>query len=319
MTQKIDIRWSPAPSPLWLETWRHLPTPTVLQDPCYARAMAIMNRQQARFGLITRDGQPLGTVTILEARALGGLLHAVILDRGPCWLTGAGGIQDWKDFCAAWDQYAPLRPLRKRRTMLEMPDSPSALALLTATKWPKITQMPAYQTLMLSLAGDVESWRARLRPDFRQRLNKADCAGLTLSWDTVGTTLPWLLQAYQADKAEKGYQGPRVETILGLCAAFGPAGQLRIARVLKDGVPVAAGLFFLHGRGATYQIGVVLKDGRAACANHFLMWHALAYLRDAEIDNLDLGGVNDEDTMAGVTAFKQALGSRFLRLVPVYG
>ncbi len=315
----FDIVWDTVPSSTWLDTWAQVRRSTLLQDPCYARAMAITNRQTIRFGTLLRDGKPLGVVTILEAKALCGLLHAVILDRGPCWLPQAGGIQDWKDFLTAFDAFAPLRSLRKRRIMLELPDAPSAAAMVAGMRWPRLEALKPYQTMWLSLAGDIDGWRARLRPDFRQRLNKADRAGLSIQWDTIGTALPWLLQEYAADKEAKGYAGPRPETILALCAAFGPAGQLRIARVLKDGVPVAGGLFFLHGRAATYQIGVVLPDGRAACANHYLLWQAMQTLRDAGIEDVDLGGINDETHMAGVNAFKQALGAVPVRLVPVYG
>lgn len=316
---RFQIDWMDSPNDAWRDVWARVRRPPLLQDPCYIRAMAILQQQTMRFGLITRDGAALGVVSVLEAKAIGGLLHALILDRGPCWLPQAGGMQDWKDFLRAMDATAPLRPLRKRRLMLELPDSPAASAMVAGMGWPRLAALKPYQTMWLSLAGDVADWRARLRPDFRQRLNKADRAGLTIDWDDTGTALPWLLQEYAADKGARGYAGPRPETILALCAAFGPTGQLRIARVLKDGTPVAGGLFFLHGRAATYQIGVVLSAGRAACANHFLMWQAMQTLRKAGIDDIDLGGINDANGMAGVNAFKQALGGDILRLVPVYG
>jgi lipid II:glycine glycyltransferase (peptidoglycan interpeptide bridge formation enzyme) len=109
--------------------------------------------------------------------------------------------------------------------------------------------------------------------------------------------------------------------ILSLCAAFGPAGQLRIAKVLgpdDDKTPLAMGLFFLHGNAATYQVGWVGTDGRQVAANHYLLWAALAELQAANITDLDLGGINDDDATAGITAFKGAFGGKRVKLIGAY-
>ncbi|MEM7058470.1 MAG: GNAT family N-acetyltransferase, partial [Pseudomonadota bacterium] len=73
--------------------------------------------------------------------------------------------------------------------------------------------------------------------------------------------------------------------------------------------PIAAMLFRLHGRRATYHIGWTGPEGKRLNAHNLLMWTAMTRLPKAGVERLDLGGLNTED-VPGIARFKLGSGAR---------
>ena len=198
MPKKIncEIQWNILSLEDWQARFGRIRRANLLQSYEYALAACAVNRQTARWGLIKIDGVEAGLVQMLEAKALGQLFHALIIDRGSLWFDGFGAPEHVLAFTAEINRQFPKRIGRRRRFI------PEASGLDILPKFKK-TETPSYQTIWLDLTQDEDALRAGLKKKWRNTLTKAEKAGLTIKWDTSGTTLPFLIEGYIVDKAAK--------------------------------------------------------------------------------------------------------------------
>jgi len=301
---QCKIEWNSLSLPDWEARFARLGRATLLQSYDYARAVCPLHQQKARWGLIRIDGQEAGLVQILEAGIMRNALHAVMLDRGPLWLENYGKQEHCEAFFAAFNAEFPARLGRRRRVIPEIPEGENYMARCGFTRLPR----PGYRTIWLDLTRPEEEMRAQLRAQWRNKLGKAEKAGLQVEWDIKGEFLPLVLTNYQSDKAKKGYDGPSVRLLRQLAGAFIPKGRYLAGRAVLDNKAVAAILILCHGGAATYQIGWSTEVGRKTAAHNLLLWQAMLRLRTMGIRDFDLGGVNDE--AEGLTTFKEGMGGQ---------
>jgi hypothetical protein len=287
-----------------------------LQSVPYAKAQHAIAGQKMRRGLIMMDGKEAGLVLLLEAGLLWNAIHAVILDRGPLWFDGYGGIAHVKAFFEIFNSQFPNRIGRKRRIIPEVEDGPAAKALLAQTGMQR-KPYPGYETIWLDLTHDEDDLRAALKRKWRGHLNKAERMGLQIEWDIQGAFLPWFLEGYAQDKQDKAYFGIAPRNLQKMAMFMAQNGGLIIGKAIYDGETVAGILIFCHGLSATYQAGWNADTGREANAHHLLLWQAVNMLKERGIFDFDLGGVNDE-TAAGVKLFKNGMGGQNIRLAGQY-
>ncbi len=303
-----------------LEDWQNrfgmLERGNLLQSYGYARAICPLNRQKARWGLIQIDGQNAGMVQILEAGILGNLFHAVILDRGPLWFEGFSSAVHIQTFFECFNKQFPKRWGRKRRIIPEVEDGPAAKALFKTLGFERQAS-PGYQTVWLDLRPDEDVLRAGLRPNWRNKVKKAENRGLEVEWDETGKFFSGLLRNYQSDRVKKGYDGPSASVLKALARTFGESEEILIGQALLEKEVVAAIFILCHGATATYQVGWNSETGREVAAHNFLLWQALGILKEKGIKNFDLGGTND-DSAQHVKRFKEGLGGKTVTLVGHY-
>lgn len=160
----------------------------------------------------------------------------------------------------------------------------------------------------LDLGGGADALRAGLHGKWRNRLCRAEAAGLRVSHrELTAATGQWLLARAEQQQRARGYRGwPRALTLA--YAAANP-GRARILAAHEGDRPVAAMLFLLHGAGATYQSGVTTDRGRALSAHNLLMWHAMRDLAARGCTGLDLG-ILDTEGAPGLARFKLGTGAR---------
>src|SRR5690606_1466555 len=122
-------------------------------------------------GLIRIDGVEAGLVQMIEVRALGGALHAVMIDRGPLWFDGFGGPAQFSAFTEALNAAFPRRIGRRRRFIPEFEHAGEIAGFKKSASLP-------YQTIWLDLCQSEEDLRAGLKSKWRNALRKAEKAGL---------------------------------------------------------------------------------------------------------------------------------------------
>jgi len=169
-------------------------------------------------------------------------------------------------------------------------------------------------TVFIDLTVPDEDLRRALHPKWRNRLVAAEAS--PLKFQRVGekpAQYQWLLEREGLQRQARSYRA--------LPASFVPAWQVAIASrwpnrsamltvrcdIGRD--PVAAMMFLLHGRSATYHVGWSNDEGRQHNAHNLLLWRALGMLREQGIDRLDLGGVNTQRG-ASLARFKLGTGGR---------
>ncbi len=308
------IDWSPMSPDTWDSAFKSIRRSTLLQHFPYAQANRAVNQTGARHGMIQIEGEAAGLVQISEVGVLRNMVHAVSLDRGPLWFEGYGGQEHLAAFFDAFAAEFPKRLGRKMRLLPEAKDNGPNRSALSRAGYGRCDEMPGYETIWLALDEDPHTLRARLNGKWRNILSKSERSGLSLSEDWSGETAAHFLQAYEADRTGKGYDGPSIKLLVQLFKHMVPREEAVIFNAEHDGETVAAILVLLHGSSATYQVGWTTDTGRKLGAHHQLLWRAVLSLKDRGILDLDLGGINDESAR-GVKKFKQGLGGKEVTLV----
>lgn len=308
---ECKIAWNVLGLTEWEDYFSRIRRSNLLQSYPYAQAACQFNHQRARWGLIKIDGQPAGLVQILEAGLFRNLLHGVILDRGPLWLPGFGAPEHLIAFFIAWDNAFPKRIGRHRRIIPELDQSQAMLV-----PWQAKKNIKPYQTIWIDLTQNENTLRANLDRRWRNHLNKAERENVRVEWTKDGEALEWLLRHHDAHRTMKNFRAASPKFIRLLAKFFAARSDMLIGRAFVNDEPVAGVLFFRHGASATYQIGWSGEEGRKVNAHHLLLWQGMITLKAAEIQDLDLGGIND--VAEGVRTFKEGMGGETATLSGLY-
>ena len=153
---------------------------------------------------------------------------------------------------------------------------------------------------------DEGAMRARLHQKWRNQLNKADRAPITIIDQPLDATRhKWFLEAEAVQQKSRKYRSYPASFLLAYAKAN--PGEARLYTALENGEPVAAMLILKHGRAATYQAGVTTEVGRQFCAHNGLLWKVMSDLGRRGFNMLDLGRA---DLNPGLRRFKLGSGAR---------
>ncbi len=310
------IEWNILSSEQWSERLLRVKRLNLLQSYEYGIAMSKLDRQKVRRGIIYRDGKEIGIAQVLEAGILKNVIHAQLLDRAPLWFDGYGSIEDFKGFIDCFSKEFPKRLGRKLRFIPEFEDSSLACSVMNESGFIPATK-EGYQTIWLDLRPDLEILRKNLNKKWRNMLNQAERKKLEIVWSEGGSNFAWLMTNYAKDKESKGYKGASLKTVISLSGEFSRGQNMLMGTAILDSKPIAAILLFIHGGSATYQIGYSSDIGRKARAHHLLLWSALEQLKGRNINDFDLGGIND-GTAEGVKIFKKGMGGKIIKTLGIY-
>jgi len=311
-----EIEWNTLSLAQWESRFAKIVRPNLLQSYEYGIAVARLNHQKPRWGLIKINAQDAGLVQIFETGLFGNLIHTVIIDRGPLWFNGFGTEDHFEAFCQALNTEFPPRFGRKRRFIPEIENSKNTQEILENAQFVRKYEHN-YETLCINLTNSEQKILKNTKKNWRNALNKAKKSNLSVKWDEKGEYLGWFLQNYIQDRQQKNYDGPSPKLIHALAKTFIPRKNFLIGQALTDNKPIAAILILCHGAGATYQIGWSSNAGRKNNAHHLLLWEAITMLKQKGIKDFDLGGIND-DRAKGVKKFKEGMGGHTLSLPGIY-
>ncbi|WP_158263514.1 GNAT family N-acetyltransferase [Aliiruegeria haliotis] len=283
---------------------RHAATP-LQQHPIYARAMAAQGVRARSFTPIDRAWRGKVSAMILERRwpLLGA---SAVLTRGPVW--------------------APEVPVDVRRNGLRSllgqlrgefgavtvtPDLDDEGDPLEAAGW--MSAVTPLSVARIDLTPMPEAMRRRMQQKWRNRLCRAERAGLTVRHAAMPDDPDhWLFRREVAQARDRGYKSLPPAFALAWARAGGPRST-RLFTAERDGRPLAAMLFLLHGTAASYHIGWNGAEGRRVDAHNLLLWRAMVWMHVRGIQSLELD-VIDTETKPGLARFKLGAGANVLRL-----
>lgn len=273
------------------DVWRTGPMP-LQQSLAYGAVLARLGATVERVEIAASSGA-LGRAQVIGRRV--GPLRLRLMSRGPVWAEAP----------AEPEQDAALRVLGRRfRPLVATP----------ARAGPGLPLVTCRAQALLDLSAEPGMLRARLAQKWRNRLVRAEAAGLDLRLSRPEpSTVAWLLAADAAQQRVRGYRAMPARFTDAWLARDPRAALLAVARL--GGERVAAMLFLLHRPWATYHLGWSGAAGRQANAHPLLLWRAMLHLRDAGFSTLDLGEVNTEDA-PGLARFKIGTGARVMPLGP---
>lgn len=274
------------------------------QHPRYGAACRAIGSEVRQF--VLHDSRSLrGTAQVLVRRwpLLG---RTALLARGPVW---SPDLPQSARRAALSDL---LRGLRQTHAgVVATPDRIGAGDPLDHGPW--LGMVTPCALAVLDLTATPEAMRARQHGKWRNRLVKAEAAGLTVT----DAPLPpdpahWLLVAEEEQRCARGYRRlPSCFTTAWARAGGRQATRLFLAH--RGGKPIAAMLFLLHPPGASYHIGWSGPEGRASGAHGLLLWHAALWLRARGYRTADLGTL-DTDSTPGLARFKLGSGAQAVTL-----
>lgn len=162
----------------------------------------------------------------------------------------------------------------------------------------------------LSLVPSPATLRAGLHQKWRNRLCRAEAAGLTVE---AGPMPPdpyhWLLREEARQARARRYARLPVDFTVG----WAIAGETLLMTAQGENGPMAGALFLIHKPWASYHIGWTSDAGRAVHAHNLLIWEAALALRARGVTALDLGTLDTVQT-PGLARFKLATGAEAVPL-----
>lgn len=258
------------------------------------------------------DGPRLVAVAQFMCRRVLGYLSVASCTRGPVWAADVGTEQRQQVY-GHLRQTLPLAPLK---VVLFSPD----VGLDQAQELHGRSRvMTGYSTVLLDLTKPLPLLKAQLEGKWRNRLVKVlGHEKIRFHVQPSRKRCDWLLDKELDQREAKKFHGLPVAFVRHyIDAVADPSQAFAVAYAELGKNTIAAMLFLIHGRVASYHMGWADAEGRQLNAHNALLWQAMVYFKDRQIEMLDLGGVNTHD-LPGISRFKLGTGGEVLTLAGTY-
>ena len=185
------------------------------------------------------------------------------------------------------------------------PDGAFRRALRVAG-WRPATPIQPNATRIIDLAPDEETLWSDLRKKWRQYVNKARTAGITVT-DADGVALPEFYRVYRETADRAGFLIRTEQAYRDIWEAYRPTGNARLLFARRpDGDAVATLFLVRSGSRVVEPYGGMTADGGDSRANYLLKWEAIRTSREQGASSYDLWGL----ATGGIAHFKTGFGGR---------
>ena len=307
----MNLIWDEAPAELWERFYRER-VGAMQQSWRYGQALQSLGVRIHR--AVALEGDKPVAIAQFTCRRLAGYLSLSSCARGPLWDPALPA----SDRSALYRRIQQTIPTAALRVTLFSPDQLAQELAPGETAGLKRV-MTGYSTVLVDLRQPLGTLRAHFEGKWRNRLVKAESEqGLQVFVNASVSKCRWLLEREGQQRSTKNFHGlPTAFVQAWIDAASSPAEAFALSRVDYQGSTIAAMLFLIHGKGATYHIGWADESGRRLNAHNLLLWRGLGYLRERGIQMLDLGGVNTH-SLPGISRFKLGAGGAVRTLAGTY-
>ena len=182
---------------------------------------------------------------------------------------------------------------------------------LKAGGWRPAAPIQPNATRIIDLRPDEETLWGDLRKKWRQYVNKARSAGITVS-DAEGDAVPAFYRIYRETADRAGFLIRTEQAYRDVWEAFRPTGNARLLFARRpDGVAVATLFLVRCGPRVVEPYGGMTADGGESRANYFLKWEAIRSSREQGATSYDLWGL----ATGGIAHFKTGFGGREVQYI----
>lgn len=283
----------------------------LLQSWAYGEAKGRVEGWKARRGVVQKDGRVIALFQALEKKW--GLFTIIRINRGPLVL-----VKDL-DFMVRKNLYQAVKevwPLWRGKLLLiapgleEMPENQAILALAGYRRRPA----SRWQSSWINLSRPEDALRKGLKGKWRNQLNVAERAGLTLKTDTTSAGFAWMMERYQETMQEKQFQGTGTQLIAEYRKHVSNESLIVFSAENEAHERVAGILIVRHGDACTYWVGWNGEKGRRLNANNFLLWQAALEMKKRGCKWFDLGGIED-CAAPSIARFKRGMNGEEYQLI----
>jgi peptidoglycan pentaglycine glycine transferase (the first glycine) len=182
---------------------------------------------------------------------------------------------------------------------------------LRSSGWRPATPIQPNATRMIDLRSDEETLWGDLRKKWRQYVNKARTAGVTVS-DAEGDALPEFYRIYRETADRAGFLIRTEQAYRDVWDAFRPTGNARLLFARRPDGEAVATLFLVRcGLRVVEPYGGMTADGGESRANYLLKWEAIRSSREHGATSYDLWGL----ATGGIAHFKTGFGGREIQYI----
>jgi hypothetical protein len=274
------------------------------QSTAYGAALARRGRIVRRWLIEGADGRTLYGMQA-ATRRIAGIAALTTALRGPFpfhpEVLAAGGAP----------LAAAIRAMSRPwpHALICAPELDDGAAASRAMRDARLRRVMTPQALaMTDLRGDTAALRRRLDGKWRNRLVKAEAAGLRVDIARGGAAMTWLCGAHGRLMRTKGFRGLPPEFIADL-AATSARRDVFVCTAEHRRQTIAAALFLRHGAAATYLAAAAEPEARARHAGNLLLWRGLVALQESGVATCDLGTI-DTDRSPSLARFKLGAAAR---------
>lgn len=281
-----------------------------MQNWPYAQAIHKYDKLRTRMALLIGDHEkPIGMVAIQELKL--GPIQIINIKRGPIWFSGSEKNEEI-EFSKELRKEFPKSLLQRLRWIPSRELSDQSISEIVRQGYQ--IRKEHFFTNRIYLKEGLVAIRKQLKQKWRNGLNKAEKADLTIVIDSVGDQLGDFVSGYAAYKMQKRFHGPSPRFLATeLKQAFLQTDGLIII-CKKDNKVVAGGAFTISGKCMSYRAGWCDEIGRKENAGYLVLWNSVKEGNLRELEILDIGGLLPEEA-PGVTKFKKGMSGEDVRLV----
>ncbi len=309
------IEWNTLSLEEWDNYYSRIRRAPLLQSYDYAMSTYVQKGLKPSWGLIYIDHEKAGIVQIAKTSLPFNLFEIVILDMGPLWFENNQLKEKSAAFFIAFDNLYPAKINRKRRIIPYLEDRTDYKNIPSSDNY-KSREL-SYETIWMNLEQDIETLRKNLKQKWRNLLNKSEKLNLSFEADKEGQTLSLFKHRYIAQVIEKKYKNIPPKLLPYYKKQFSQKENFLIFYAVCKGRKIASALILIHGNSATYQIGLVEEEAKNKCANYFLIWNVILYLKNIGVKDFDLGGINAYNAK-GIQHFKEGLNGQKILYKGIY-
>jgi peptidoglycan pentaglycine glycine transferase (the first glycine) len=180
-----------------------------------------------------------------------------------------------------------------------------------AAGWRPSSPIQPNATRIIDLAPDEETLWGDLRKKWRQYVNKARSAGITVS-DAEGDALPEFYRVYRETADRAGFLIRTEQAYRDIWEAYRPTGNARLLFARRPDGEALATLFLVQaGTRVVEPYGGMTAEGGESRANYLLKWEAIRTSREHGATSYDLWGL----ATGGIAQFKTGFGGREVRYI----
>jgi lipid II:glycine glycyltransferase (peptidoglycan interpeptide bridge formation enzyme) len=182
---------------------------------------------------------------------------------------------------------------------------------LRGAGWRPAAPIQPNATRIVDLSADEDALWGDLRKKWRQYVNKARAAGITVS-EAEGDALPEFYRVYRETAARAGFLIRTEQAYRDVWEAFRPTGNARLLFARRPDGEALATLFLVRsGPRVVEPYGGMTAEGGDSRANYLLKWEAIRSSREQGATSYDLWGL----ATGGIAHFKTGFGGREVQYV----
>jgi lipid II:glycine glycyltransferase (peptidoglycan interpeptide bridge formation enzyme) len=182
---------------------------------------------------------------------------------------------------------------------------------LRAADWRPAAPIQPNATRIIDLRADEDALWGDLRKKWRQYVNKARTAGITVE-NAGGERLGEFYRIYRETADRAGFLIRAESAYRDVWDAYAPAGRARLLFAqAADGEPQATLFLIRSGPRVVEPYGGMTAAGGESRANYLLKWEAIRSSREAGATSYDLWGL----ATGGIAHFKTGFGGREVQYI----